>query len=976
MFRRRKQVINETQTEQIVSSNTSEVLIKNASGRVNEETQLNLDIEKKQENTIEHYKEEEVLSENINLENVDKSNDVLNKEAQKMSLYSANTAHLEEDSQNFSNKQSAKENETQKNFYITEENNEQSYSERLENKQEEILILQEDDNKENSFVFVEHKDQPFDHPINYKEEKQLYGNSGIAQKTFHALSYIALPILILLTIALSFQQLVFPRDFWISEEVRFADVYMNMLATGNFFHLTLNGLPFAEAGPLYFLSIYAINSIPGVAMPQAFFIASTIFASLYISVVWLFARVMGLGKHGAFAAGLIALSTFFFIGLSNYNRMDLLHAALLNFSFLLFYYGWKKKNGFFSLTLAFIFLALSVLINGILYVTIPFIAGFFFLLWAGKLRRITGGDGLLGFFIFLLLLFSWYGILYFYGQANYINELFKVQVLEPFGIAPYSKPLWYYGFSLVLIALPWFLLFFFVNWLQNLKSIPVYFKTRKENASTAWLIWILLTTLVLLTFTHNKQFVNLMPLMPVLAILFAKILMSLSPLKSKFFYVIFAFLLFFLGLLFLLFEFHALIFEYLPEIWILPEEIPTYIAVATTNTHFGMAVMGGIFILTAFILWKFTRKTLACGALLVSSIWLIIAVQPFSMLVAPQLDAVLSPKTQATLLAEYTLKGYIPASFQVYPNVYTYYYNEALLQKEKVENDNFIYPQKSILNLETTQDLYQFLNTNPKVILAITVEEYNSLPNKVHAKELQRQWLESKEVAITLWEVPQLIDVNETLEEQKNEDFISVDIFVPSEIENEQGKNLDMEEKNNISNPVLENGIQEEAILETENSRNQNEENINSEIDLRNIESEEASTEKIHSETIYSEQSSQVDKDIVSRQYDRIILEETQEEKEKNTQLEQNEDVTDQMSQVVPEQNTQDLTSDKEENQVGNTQEFSDQPFQETSQIIEINPEDSFLFDKDLVNNTENLQKVEIMESIEETQTPTMEQDQ
>ena len=94
---------------------------------------------------------------------------------------------------------------------------------------------------------------------------------GMAEKCFNIFSKLGLPLLMLFTLILCGQQFLFPRDFWFSEEVRYADIYMNMLSSNNFFSLTLNGHPYAETGPLYFILVWLLDAIPTINMPQAFF---------------------------------------------------------------------------------------------------------------------------------------------------------------------------------------------------------------------------------------------------------------------------------------------------------------------------------------------------------------------------------------------------------------------------------------------------------------------------------------------------------------------------------------------------------------------------------------------------------------------------------------------------------------------------------------------------------------------------------
>ncbi len=642
-------------------------------------------------------------------------------------------------------------------------------------------------------------------PINPKTGKIAPARileAGFSEKTFQVCAKLSLPFLVLLTLGLCLQQFFFPRDFWITEEVRLADVYMNLLASQNFFTLTLNGMPFVEAGPLYFTLIWLIDLIPQIEMPQAFFASSIIFTTFYIIVTWALARGLGFSKQIAFASGLIMLSSYSFLALTHYIQMDIIYATFTNLSFLFFYKAWKKENGFFSLSFAFVLMACAVLIKGPFSFVLLFVATILFLIWSGNLKRLNSGDGVLGFMAFLIIILAWVAYLYFNNDFLYLKEFIQTHILNPYKIDFANKQKYYYYlFGLALISLPWIFILIFVNWFNVLRNLGKTFRNRKTETNSSWLLCIIISGLIILSIQNDQTIINLLPLMPALAILFAKALLNLSAFSSRLFFAFLALILVLSGLFAILIEFQSYILPILPTTSFLPEKIPAYINTVTTNTYFGLTGFGVILLLFALILFKFTRRSLAGGSLIVFTLALILCTQPFNILVAPQLDKIFSPKNQAQTLAKYADQGYNVATYKIYPNIYTYYYN--------IARDSQNYPMESIINFSSENEVNDFLSTNPKVILAVPTSILEAMPNREHSEIIESAWLENREISLTIWDSPQLetiqtpstspIEEQETLEESNE-----TPVQLPEIIDEVQENIKPLEQTNNENNIEIE----------------------------------------------------------------------------------------------------------------------------------------------------------------------------
>lgn len=653
-------------------------------------------------------------------------------------------------------------NNTEQNT-ASENNNEEfltfhSDAEKTQNAQEQTA--EQTDAEENTEVFI-NQDNTEDFAAEQTENIQPETASAsqapvnnteapsIPEKCFNIFSKLGLPLLILSTLILCGQQFLFPRDFWFSEEVRYADIYMNMLSSHNFFTLTLNGHPYAETGPLYFILVWLLDAVPTINMPQAFFGASILFAVFFVASTWILARGLGYSGKVAFAAGLITLSMFFLASFTNYTRMDLLFAGFLNLSYVCFYRAWQKKSAPIWLLFAFLFLCFASLTSTFIAYVLPFAASIFFFLWTAKYKRINSADGIIGFLLSILIIFGWFAYIYMQGSGDYISLLLEEQIIQNFTplSAFKSEAYWYYLAGLPLALFPWVFIILFASWGSWCKNIPAAFKSRKENNASAWLIFLILTHLGIFSLFKDKSFSNLVTVIPFFAILFAKSLLNFGSLRSKIFFGFLALLTSLCGIFFIVLEFHGYILEYLPDLWILPKEIPAFVEVLTTNTYFGLTTMGAILILLGVLLWYGVKRQFAGGSLLIYTIGIILMLQPLNLLIAPQMGTVFSTKNHAYAMAKvHQEDGAIPASYNIYPDVFTYYYNEAL--------DKNTYSKATIAEFNSIEPLTEFLLNNDKVILAISEKDFEQLPYKNEAAILDyKQWIEHQYIILTYWNI-------------------------------------------------------------------------------------------------------------------------------------------------------------------------------------------------------------------------------
>ncbi len=558
---------------------------------------------------------------------------------------------------------------------------------------------------------------------------------GLAEKCFNVLSWAGLPVLLVLVALVVFQQFLAPRALWLFDEVRAADVYMRFLG-GDQLALSLNGVPYTDMPPLYFWFLKGLDRLPHVDQPLLFFLGSALSAMLYISAIWLLARATGHDRRTAFAAGLLALTSFFVMGLTQSPNADLLFAAVIALSLACFYRGWIKAKAPLWLTLAFLLTGAAALIKGPLALAFPLIASVLFLFWRGTPGRLNGRDGLFGFLLMLLLIGAWLVMLYAAGQTDYIVDIFQRQLTgRIFDAGETAMPWWFYLAALPLVCLPWVLLLLFVNWWSAFKGAPAAWRTRRENGGSSWLWISLVAGVALLSALSAKSISALLPLLAPLAVLAGRSLLRLTPLRSRFYFFFTALLFLLLGLGLVAAHYHTKLLPLLPADWNARiGELPPLVF-AWLDAAKNLVCMGGVLIILALLLLFLCRRSLPGGTLLLCSVSLIVMNLPFTKNVAPSLESVFSPRAQAEVMAQLVRKGYKIAAYRVSPGAYAYYLNEALAGEGER-------PALTVPDLDDMARLQGLLVENDRVIVAMPEKEWNAWKDRpARLTVMARQWM-------------------------------------------------------------------------------------------------------------------------------------------------------------------------------------------------------------------------------------------
>jgi 4-amino-4-deoxy-L-arabinose transferase-like glycosyltransferase len=385
--------------------------------------------------------------------------------------------------------------------------------------------------------------------------------------------------------------------------------------------------------PLWFWMLRLLGSLPSVDGPLVYAVGAAISGVLTLLATCFLAFSAGYGRRAAFASGLVLLSCLAFPTLAHRVGPELLSAGLLTLGLACLLRGWNKDLSFLWLPLGYACVALAGLSGGLFGILLPVLGSLVFLLWKGTFARCNRMDGVFGFAVLLALPLVWLGALMIFGPGELPLRALCTQLIAPF-MPPYwppNDPVWFYATVLPLALAPWILVPLFVSWGRALeRPFARLAAARGENSGSAW-IWIhLVAGLLLLSAMSSKFCLQMLPLMPLLAIVLGKAIVNLPQKNSSAFFLALA-VLFVLAALALaiacLAQFWPLLRDFAPVPW--PEG---FAAVK------GLPILAGICLLAAGVLGILVDRRFPGACLLVCAVAIIALCLPALKLTTPSMQ--------------------------------------------------------------------------------------------------------------------------------------------------------------------------------------------------------------------------------------------------------------------------------------------------------------------------------------------------
>ena len=469
--------------------------------------------------------------------------------------------------------------------------------------------------------------------------------SGPLEKCFRALAVLGPVSLLLLVLAHVWPEFWQARQgtaLYCPAELGVIEIFRQTQTSGDWLTPTAGAL-MAWPGFNAWLGLWAafLPHELGIVLPLAGISAGL----LALWAVWAFACAVGFGRQAALVAGLVLLASPAFLPLLHQISPAGLAAALLMLSLLCLCKGWQAQRSWLLLPLGFALAALAGLTGGLFHLLVPLLTSMLFLFWRCTFRRAQAPDALTGFMLLLLLLGGWLGTVILFGNAQGYLPTLSELLLQWRGL---DLSAWLALLLVVGLALlPWSLLLVCVSWGRVLaSSIRDLNASRHERAGAAFAWLAAFTGLLTIFLVPQNQLPSAgLALACLAAPLLGKALLRLSPLGSRFLYLILALLLLHAGMAILAAGFETSL-DWMDRLLSL--------GISADNRAFllglrGLPLIGGGCILLAILLARFTRCSAPGGALLACVLGIVVLAQPVMLTLLPSLAA--QPKARLSTLA-------------------------------------------------------------------------------------------------------------------------------------------------------------------------------------------------------------------------------------------------------------------------------------------------------------------------------------
>ncbi|WP_303933525.1 ArnT family glycosyltransferase [Desulfovibrio piger] len=453
--------------------------------------------------------------------------------------------------------------------------------------------------------------------------------AGPAQKAFAVLAKMG-PLALLLLLACQLWPTFLTGGLYCPPEMKLMDTVREALASGQWFAPLHNG---DAQLPVFVWMLAALDLVARMVPQLSVFVwpaGAALGGLACLWGTWALSRAAGFGPQAALASGLILLSSLLFPQLAHFMGPQGLATGLCLLSMAFFCMGWKKEHAWISLPLAFLTSGLAALTGGLVFLILPLLTSLVHLFWTWRIRRAQRLDALAGFLLLLLLGTLWAAAIIFWVQA----EGYAQAVSGKFISLPWPLPaFWWLAPALAVLGLlPWLFVVTGVNWGRVFAtSWKTLRASRKENSGSSFL-WIALFFSLPLSLL-GSGLAGATPALCLLAILLGRALVRMGSLGSKFFYLVIALLFLHAGMLLAALHFPVAL-EWLRTSTSLA--IPQQYEALLTSLD-ALPVLGGLCIVFAVLLARFTRRAWPGGSLLVCTLFAILLAQPAHLWLAPQL---------------------------------------------------------------------------------------------------------------------------------------------------------------------------------------------------------------------------------------------------------------------------------------------------------------------------------------------------
>ncbi len=309
------------------------------------------------------------------------------------------------------------------------------------------------------------------------------------------------------------------RPLMIPDEVRYAEIPREMIASGQWVSPSLNGLRYFEKPVMGYWVVAASMKLFGenafaVRLPSAL---SAGISALAIFLLMSYSRY---STKTALTAAMIYLTMFGVFLMGSYNVLDSVFSLLLTLAFVAFYFSHREQDQrkrIFELILMGVFTGAAFLTKGFLAFALLGIVIVPYVIWQRRWKELFS-RGWQPTLVALMVILPW-AIMINLQQPDFWHYFFWQENIKRFASdnAQHQEPFWFYLLFLPLLAWPW------VTQLGT--AIKGLWQTRqRDNEEKMFvqymLLWLLLP-FILFSIARGKLPTYILPCLAPLAILFA-----------------------------------------------------------------------------------------------------------------------------------------------------------------------------------------------------------------------------------------------------------------------------------------------------------------------------------------------------------------------------------------------------------------------------------------------------------------------
>lgn len=310
--------------------------------------------------------------------------------------------------------------------------------------------------------------------------------------------------------------LIIPRDLWVQDEMRYGEVVREMLNSGNWLVMHLNGFTYPDKPPSYFWLVALMGKLVGQG---AFAFRLLTFLSTLLAGCGLYH--LGnrlLGKQGGFLACLLFGSSLLTLIVGQIARMDMVLTATTVWAwlYLLKFDGSKNSK---HLVCYWAICTLSVAIKGPIALLFTLAPGIFWQIQSHSNKGILRLRPWYGLLAMVAMALAWIFAVIQSGNGDYLAQIWHQQLVgRTINSWSHKQPIYFYLVLLPILTMPWA-----VPILSGLKKLW----TEREPALRS--IWLFaLVPLIGISLVSGKLFIYLQPLIPALCLAGAYALSKLA----------------------------------------------------------------------------------------------------------------------------------------------------------------------------------------------------------------------------------------------------------------------------------------------------------------------------------------------------------------------------------------------------------------------------------------------------------------